>query len=66
MGTNHVNIGVIGCGEIGQFHMRAVTGHPSGRLAAVADIRSEAARAAASQHNVSRVYDSEACGDEYG
>lgn len=58
MRKTEVNIGVIGCGEIGQFHMRAVTGHPCGRLAAVADIRSEAARAAAAEHRVSRVYDS--------
>lgn len=53
-----VRLGVIGCGVIGQHHLRAARDWPSIELAAVADVRAEAAQQATSAFNVPRTYDS--------
>lgn len=51
-----VRLGVVGCGVIGQFHLRAAQGWPTIQLAAVADLRAEAAAATAQTFGVPKVY----------
>ena len=54
--TTPVRLGVIGCGVIGQCHMRAAVGDDLIELAAVADLRPEPRQAAADEFGVPRTY----------
>ncbi len=54
--TAPVRLGVIGCGVIGQYHMRAAVGDDLIELAAVADFRPEPRQAAADEFGVPRTY----------
>lgn len=51
-----VRVGVIGCGVIGRVHLKCLSKIPSAKIAAVADIREEAAKEVAQQFNVPKVY----------
>ncbi len=51
-----VALGVVGCGVIGNTHMRAASKLSCVRLAAVADVREDAAREAAGKYGVPAVY----------
>ncbi len=51
-----VKLGVIGCGVIGQAHLKAATACPLVEVTAVADLREDAARQAAEQFSVPAVY----------
>lgn len=51
-----VRLGLIGCGVIGQFHLRAAKGWPATRFVAVADPRAEAASLTASSFGIETVY----------
>lgn len=54
-----VRFGVIGCGVIGQFHLRAAQAAPEiVEIAAVADLREEAARKAAEDFGAAKTYSS--------
>ncbi|HEX7008601.1 MAG TPA: Gfo/Idh/MocA family oxidoreductase [Phycisphaeraceae bacterium] len=57
MRTKPLGLGVIGCGVIGQRHMQAAAERPDlFRLAAVADLRAQAAAEAGRAFNVDAVY----------
>ena len=51
-----VQLGLVGCGVIGQAHLRATANLPQLRFAAVCDVREEAARTAAAQYGIPTVY----------
>jgi predicted dehydrogenase len=51
-----VRVGVIGCGVIGRVHLKCLSKNPSAEIVAVADIREEAAKDAASQFGVPKFY----------
>lgn len=51
-----VRLGVVGCGVIGQKHLAAAAGLDDVSVVAVADLRSEVARAVAARHGVPAVY----------
>ncbi|MCX7643346.1 MAG: Gfo/Idh/MocA family oxidoreductase, partial [Armatimonadetes bacterium] len=51
-----VRVGVIGCGVIGRVHLKFLTQNPLTKVSAVADIREEAAKEAAKQFNIPKVY----------
>ncbi len=51
-----VRLGVIGCGVIGQNHLRAATESPLLDVVAVADFREDAAREAADKFHINTVY----------
>jgi len=53
-----VRVGVIGCGVIGRVHLKCLSKNPSAEIVAVADIREEAAKEAASQFGVTKIYTS--------
>lgn len=53
-----VRIGVIGCGVIGQHHLKAAKASPLVSLLAVADVRPEALERAAREFSVPRAYSS--------
>src|SRR5690606_30190176 len=50
-----VRLGVIGCGVIGREHLKVAVRCPDAELVAVADLRVEAAQAAAAEFNVPQV-----------
>lgn len=56
MSMASVRIGVIGCGVIGRVHLKFLTQNPTAKVVAVADIREEAAKEAAKQFGVPKVY----------
>ncbi|MCX7969342.1 MAG: Gfo/Idh/MocA family oxidoreductase [Armatimonadetes bacterium] len=51
-----VRIGVIGCGVIGQVHLKFLNQNQLAKIVAVADIREEAAKEAARRFGVPKVY----------
>ena len=53
-----VEMGVIGCGVMGNLHARVATESPLMRVAAVADVIEERATKLAAERNVTAVYDS--------
>lgn len=53
-----VNLGVIGCGVIGNVHVESAKQSDKVRVAAVTDLRAEAAQALAHRHGVPRVHPS--------
>jgi len=52
-----VRLGIVGCGAIGRVHLRAAAASPLMEVAAVADLRPEAARQAAEEFGVAQVYE---------
>lgn len=50
-----VRLGVVGCGVIGREHIKAAARCPDAELVAVADLRVEAAQAAAAEFNIPNV-----------
>jgi predicted dehydrogenase len=55
---NPVRLGVIGCGVIGQHHLRGAKASPRIEVVAVADVREEAAKQAAAAFGVPTAYPS--------
>ena len=53
---NTVRFGMVGCGVIARMHARALQHSPHARLAAVTDLRPEAARAFADEQNIPTVH----------
>ena len=53
---DEIGIGVIGCGVIGNVHLSQLAEVEGARVAAVADLRDEAAKAAAEKWDVPAVY----------
>lgn len=51
-----VQLGLVGCGVIGQAHLRAAASLSHARFVAVCDVRKEAAEHAAIQHGIANVY----------
>ncbi|MCX5662339.1 MAG: Gfo/Idh/MocA family oxidoreductase [Planctomycetota bacterium] len=49
---SNVRIGVVGCGVIGKIHLDVAKGWPGLEVTAVADVRQEAAKAAAESHGI--------------
>lgn len=49
---SNVRIGVVGCGVIGRIHLDVAKGWPGLEITAVADVRQEAAKAAAASHAI--------------
>ena len=49
---NPVGIGLIGCGNISDAYLKAISGFPSLQVRGVADLRLEAAQAAAAKHGL--------------
>lgn len=61
-----LRLGVVGCGNIGRTHMRAIAQIPGARLAAVTDVNETAARAAAGEYGCSYFTDGRAMIDGGG
>lgn len=53
---NIVRFGVVGCGVIGKVHLKFLTQNLKAKIVAVADIKEEAAKEAAAQFGVPKVY----------
>jgi UDP-N-acetyl-2-amino-2-deoxyglucuronate dehydrogenase len=51
-----VALGIIGCGAIGQYHLRAAIASPFIDVVAIADLRQEVRKETAAHYNISRVY----------
>ncbi|MCS7222691.1 MAG: Gfo/Idh/MocA family oxidoreductase [Anaerolineae bacterium] len=51
-----VSLGIIGCGVIGQHHLRAALSSPLIDVVAIADLRQEAREETAARYNISKVY----------
>ncbi len=51
-----VRLGIIGCGVIGEYHLRAATAAPHIRVVAVSDVRFELAQRRAQEFAVPKVY----------
>jgi predicted dehydrogenase len=51
-----VRLGIIGCGVIGEFHLKAAAAAPHIRVTALADLRAESARQKAREFAVSKSY----------
>jgi len=49
-----VNLAVIGCGVISQYHLRAIAKLPTARAVAVCDLRANLAEEAAAEHGIPR------------
>jgi len=56
IGMNPVRMGVIGCGVIGNVHLKVMSRVPLARVVAVADIREERAREAGAKYGIEGVY----------
>jgi len=52
MAEGRVGLGLIGCGQIAEYHLREALDHPLVRWVAVCDVRAEAAEARAAQFGV--------------
>jgi predicted dehydrogenase len=52
----NIRLGLIGCGVIGQVHLRLAPSIPGAEFVAVCDVREETARAAAEKCGVARTY----------
>ena len=55
---NRVRLGVIGCGVIGNAHLKSASESPEIETVAVADLREQVAREVAAKFNVKKVYSS--------
>lgn len=55
---NTIRLGIIGCGEIGQKHLKVATESPSIEVVAVADVREQVALDAARRFKVPKAYTS--------
>jgi predicted dehydrogenase len=51
-----VQLGLVGCGVIGQVHLRVAQRIPGARFVAVCDVRGDIARDVAATHAITRVY----------
>ncbi len=51
-----VRLGLVGCGVIGQVHLRVAKSIPDAQFVAVCDVRADIARDVANQHGISTVY----------
>lgn len=52
---SNVRIGIVGCGVIGQMHLKVARGWPGIDIVAVADVRPDAAQKAAAAHGIRHV-----------
>lgn len=55
-GVQKMDIGLIGCGRVAQFHMCAYAHIPEANVVAVSDINSEKAKAFAQRHGIKNVF----------
>lgn len=51
-----VRLGLVGCGVIGQVHLRVAQSIPGARFVAVCDVREQLARDTAAQHGIAKAY----------
>jgi predicted dehydrogenase len=51
-----IRLGLVGCGVIGQVHLRVAKTIPDAQFVAVCDVREDVAREIANQHSIATIY----------